>query len=340
MPNLNFIGDDSFTFTASDGEFTSTGTVSITVNPSYYYASFGEDYTLVDPSAVEWNWEIAETNVNTATANGVTFTVTFTGANNTLSDDTVNNRTTGNDICISGGLNGLRIDPRTAGNAADDEGLRMTISVSGENVNKLSSIKLDEFILRRHTPGTEIVTYYDGANAGGNTYASSHSDSVVAASELFDAGLTPLSTNNVGGIGNGSWVLEFWCRTDAQDFALGDIKLAYTMTLNQPPTANDQAVETLIDTPVAITLTAEDIDPLTFAVLDAPANGALSGTAPNLTYTPDSGFIGADSFTFTADDGELMSTGTVSITVNPVYLVAGIGGRYTESDGDVFDPAI
>lgn len=340
LPELNFIGDDSFTFTASDGEFTSTGTVSIAVTPVYYYASFGEDYTLVDPTAVEWNWEIAETNVNTLTANGITFTVTFTGANDALSDDTVNNRSTGNDICISGGLNGLRIDPRGAGDSSDDEGLRMTISVSGENAHKLSSIKLDEFILRRYTEGTEVVHYYDGINAGGTAFATNHASATVSASELFDAGLTPLGTNNVGGIGDGSWVLEFWSRTDLQDFALGDIKIAYTMDLNLPPTAYDQAVETVVDTPVDITLTAEDVDPLTFAVLDAPANGTVTGTAPNVTYTPDTGFLGADSFTFTADDGEFTSTGTVSITVNPVYLIAGIGGRYSESDGDVFDPPI
>jgi hypothetical protein len=243
LPELNFIGDDSFTFTASDGEFTSTGTVSIAVTPVYYYASFGEDYTLVDPTAVEWNWEIAETNVNTLTANGITFTITFTGANDALSDDTVNNRSTGNDICISGGLS-TRIDPRGTGDSSDDEGLRMSISVSGENAHKLSSIKLDEFILRRYTEGTEVVHYYDGINAGGTAYATNHASATVSASELFNVGgLTPLGTNNAGGIGDGSWVLEFWSRTDEQDFALGSVKLAYTMDLNLPPTAYDNWAE-------------------------------------------------------------------------------------------------
>ncbi len=230
LPELNFIGDDSFTFTASDGEFTSTGTVSIAVTPVYYYASFGEDYTLVDPTAVEWNWEIAKTNVNTLTANGITFTITFTGANDALSDDTVNNRsTTGNDICISGGLSGIRIDPRGTGDSSDDEGLRMTISVSGEGAANLTSIALDELILRRFSAGTEIVSYYDGANGTGNAYTST-TGNTVPASELFTTGgLTPLDITNVGGAGDGTWVLEFWARTDGQDFALGDIKLAYTL---------------------------------------------------------------------------------------------------------------
>lgn len=37
--------------------------------------------------------------------------------------------------------------------------------------------------------------------------------------------------------------------------------------------------------------------------LGTPANGSLSGTAPNLSYTPEIGFIGQDQFTYVLDDG-------------------------------------
>ena len=58
---------------------------------------------------------------------------------------------------------------------------------------------------------------------------------------------------------------------------------------------------------------------LSFAVGSPPAHGTLSGTAPNLTYTPAAGFFGTDSFTFTVNDGELTSApATVSIRVNEV----------------------
>ena len=47
-----------------------------------------------------------------------------------------------------------------------------------------------------------------------------------------------------------------------------------------------------------------------------PANGTLSGTAPNLTYTPAANFNGSDSFTFKVNDGSLTSVvATVLITV-------------------------
>ena len=49
------------------------------------------------------------------------------------------------------------------------------------------------------------------------------------------------------------------------------------------------------DTPVAVTLTGADSDgdPLTYLIVNAPAHGTLSGTAPNLTYTPAANYNGA-----------------------------------------------
>ena len=47
-----------------------------------------------------------------------------------------------------------------------------------------------------------------------------------------------------------------------------------------------------------------------------PTNGTLSGTPPEVTYTPSAGFSGQDEFTFKANDGELDShVATVTITV-------------------------
>jgi VCBS repeat-containing protein len=91
---------------------------------------------------------------------------------------------------------------------------------------------------------------------------------------------------------------------------------------NNPPVASDQVVETNEDIPVAITLTATDPDgdALTYAIVAQPAHGSLSGTAPNVTYTPSPNYNGPDSFTFKATDarGADSNTATVSITVTPV----------------------
>jgi len=93
-----------------------------------------------------------------------------------------------------------------------------------------------------------------------------------------------------------------------------------TLTVVQAPTANSQAVTAAYQTATAITLTATDPNnparTLTYTVTAAPAHGTLSGTAPNLTYTPAAGYTGPDSFSFTANNGVVTSnTATVSITV-------------------------
>ncbi len=90
---------------------------------------------------------------------------------------------------------------------------------------------------------------------------------------------------------------------------------------NEPPTATGQSVVTDEDVAVPVVLAGADPEgaTLSFAVGSQPAHGALSGTAPNLTYTPAAGFFGTDSFTFTVNDGEFTSApATVSITVNEV----------------------
>ena len=90
---------------------------------------------------------------------------------------------------------------------------------------------------------------------------------------------------------------------------------------NEPPTATGQSVVTDEDVAVPVVLAGADPEgaTLSFAVGSQPAHGTLSGSAPNLTYTPAAGFFGTDSFTFTVNDGELTSApATVSITVNEV----------------------
>jgi hypothetical protein len=95
--------------------------------------------------------------------------------------------------------------------------------------------------------------------------------------------------------------------------------------INHAPVATNQTVATSAGVAAAISLSATDADndPLTYAVISAPTHGALSGTIPNLIYTPKSGYSGADSFTYKANDGKADSNiATVTLQVNPapIYL--------------------
>ena len=84
------------------------------------------------------------------------------------------------------------------------------------------------------------------------------------------------------------------------------------------PVASNLTVALIENTSVAITLSGSvaNGDSPTFSVITQPANGTLSGTAPNLTYQPAANYSGPDSFTFIVNDGPLASaTATVSINV-------------------------
>lgn len=109
---------------------------------------------------------------------------------------------------------------------------------------------------------------------------------------------------------------------------------------NQRPTANSQTINTSVNTAASITLTGDDGDAdvnqaLSFRLQSLSTNGTLRGPTgnavsvgtnlpnPSLNYTPNSGFVGNDSFTFitmddggTADGGQDTSTpATISIAV-------------------------
>ncbi|MBW4616079.1 MAG: tandem-95 repeat protein [Desmonostoc vinosum HA7617-LM4] len=101
---------------------------------------------------------------------------------------------------------------------------------------------------------------------------------------------------------------------------------------NQPPVANDDTATTDEDTPVNISVLANDSDadgdPLSISSFTNASNGTVTlndnATPANTTddflvYTPNANFNGTDSFTYTIADGNgNTSTATVNLTINPV----------------------
>jgi hypothetical protein len=96
--------------------------------------------------------------------------------------------------------------------------------------------------------------------------------------------------------------------------------------VNDAPIAHGQVRSTPRNTPLALTLTGADVDgdPLGFSVVAGPAHGTLAGIGADRTYTPNVGYTGPDSFTFTASDTVAVSApATVAITVVSTDLVCG-----------------
>ncbi len=103
--------------------------------------------------------------------------------------------------------------------------------------------------------------------------------------------------------------------------ASADDTMITVRPINIAPIATAQSITTTEDAakPIALTATDANSDPLAYSIVASPANGTLSGTAPNITYTPAANYNGSDSFTFRVNDGYVNSaTATVTISVTAV----------------------
>lgn len=111
--------------------------------------------------------------------------------------------------------------------------------------------------------------------------------------------------------------------------------------VNDKPVANPMSFSINEDNSKVFTLTGSDVDAdsLVFQVVTNPSKGSLSGTAPNLVYTPNTDVYGNDSFTFRVNDGLLDSDiATVSITINPVNdAPVATNDSYSISEGGFLD---
>jgi Tol biopolymer transport system component len=109
--------------------------------------------------------------------------------------------------------------------------------------------------------------------------------------------------------------------TDPADGVIGD-PIAVGTSLNQAPIVNgNQTLFVAANGSKTVFTSAFDpnADPITYNV-GTPSHGTLTGTAPNLTYTPAPGYVGDDSFTYTATDGFATSnvaTVTIHVVVPP-----------------------
>ena len=129
---------------------------------------------------------------------------------------------------------------------------------------------------------------------------------------------------------------------DGEDYSNTAAVRIYVASVNDPPVAHDQTVSTMMNTPLNITLTADDdgrgisvsslteveladtnlragTDLLFFVVEGSgPDYGVLAGGegSADRVYTPGEGFVGTDQFAFKAFDGEYYSEpATITITV-------------------------
>ncbi len=304
-PNPDFNGADSFTFTASDGTAQSApGTVSITIDPV-------NDAPTADPQSIT----LPEDTPTPITLTGsdiendpLTFLIVSTPKNGTLSGTepdltyTPNPNFTGIDSLKFRISDGLAQSPVTM------------ISLTIESINDVPVANDQSVTLSEDNPKSITLSASDG-DGDPLTFA-------IATNPVNGTltGTAPNLTYTPNPDFNGADSLTFIADDGTAQSAPGTVSITVN-PINDRPVAEEQNVAVDEDTPTPVTLTATDADgdPLSYTVVFQPRNGTLSGTAPNLTYTPDPEFVGADSLKFKAGDGSLTSlAAVVHLTVNPV----------------------
>ena len=160
-------------------------------------------------------------------------------------------------------------------------------------------------------------------NSSGGLVASSNPTSDVHASfntNLASAGEYFLL---ITGTGKGDPLVDGY--TDYG--SLGNYRITGTVTPftsgNTNPVANDDSANTDKETAVSVAVLTNDNDPdldaISIQSFGQGTNGSVSQSGSNLVYTPNFGFLGNDSFTYTISDGNGgTDTANVTVTVNAV----------------------
>jgi len=133
-----------------------------------------------------------------------------------------------------------------------------------------------------------------------------------------------------------------WSGTDTFTYTVADGRggtdaATVTITVNGAPVAGDDTGATTLDTPVTVVVLGDDVDPdgddLEVLGTTPPTHGIAAVNADGtITYAPNVGWAGADTFTYTVGDGRLTDTATVTVTTANAAPSAGPDTASTPTD--------
>ena len=137
-------------------------------------------------------------------------------------------------------------------------------------------------------------------------------------------------TNAANGTGTGAFSAEisglangttYYFRAYATNAVGTTYGQTFGFTTLAPPVANSQSVNVTFNTPKPLVLTGTDPNTppqrLSYNINGPPpAHGALMGSPSSPTYTPNSGYQGADSFQFTVTNSSGLTSSPATVTLN------------------------
>ena len=307
-PNADFFGSDSFTYTISDGNGgTATATVSITVNPVNDAPVAVDDNATVNEDATV----LIDIVANDTDKEGDTVTPTgFTNpSNGTVSQEGDSYRYTPNADFFGSDSFTYTISDGNGGTAT------ATVSITVNPVND-APVAVDD-------------------NATVNEDATVLIDIVANDTDKEGDTVTPTGFTNPSN-GTVSQEGDSYRYTPNADF-FGSDSFTYTISDGNGGTATatvNITVNSVNDAPVAVddNATVENTATILIDVINNdtdkegdtiglesntnPSNGTVSKEGDSYRYTPNAGFVGSDSFTYTISDGNGgYATATVNITI-------------------------
>jgi hypothetical protein len=307
-PKANFNGSDSFTFRANDGTANSANaTVSITVT-AVNDPPVANALTVSTPRETAIAIKLTGSDVDN---NPLTFAVVTPPANGTLSGTPPNLSYLPKAGYTGGDSFTYRANDGTANSANATVTLNVTVPSNQAPVAVSKSVAV---MKGKSVPITLSATDAEGSPLTYSIINPPASEAGVLTGTPPKVSFKPAT----GFTGNASFAYR------ANDGSLNSAPAWVSIRVkagNVKPVATGKSVTVNWNRATVIPLTGTDADsdPLTFTVVKQPVNGTLSGTPPNVSYTPNTGFRGKDSFTFTANDGLVGSAAAiVDITVvNP-----------------------
>lgn len=308
-PAPNYTGPDNFTFKANDGTSDSNvATVSLTINP-VNDAPVANNQALTTPEDTALPITLTGNDVD---GNPLTYTIVSPPTHGNLSG-------AGASITYTPALNYSGPDNFTF---TVNDGLvtsnLATISIAVTAVNDAPVAASQNITLAEDVP-TPVILFASDIEGASLTYTI-----VTPPAHGTLTGSPPSITYTPAINYNGPDNFTFKANDGGTDSNIATVSITIT-PVNDAPVANSQSESYLVNTPKAITLTGNDVEGsgLTFIIVTNPSSGVLSGVAPNVTYTPNPGFTGADNFTFRVNDGTTDSNiATVSLFSDPGVNVA------------------
>ncbi|MEX0312448.1 MAG: beta strand repeat-containing protein, partial [Tateyamaria sp.] len=330
VPDANYFGSDSFTYTVSDGELTATATIAVAVQPVQDVPVAVDDSAITaEDTAVVINVIANDTELDgqalavTAVTGAANGQVHFSGGRITYTPDADFNGAEQLTYTVSDGNGG------TASATVD-------ITVTPVNdapavMNDSSSAvqsatqTLDPLANDSDVDGGQLsITALNGTAVQPGQFVSLANGALVFLNgdgtvSLFPGGNYDHLTKDQNAVETVSYTVS----DGAGGMSTGSIQFTVT-GINDAPVAVPDSVSTQEDIAVTLGVLGNDTDaegnPLTLTAVADPANGAVSFTAAgSITYTPDLNFNGTEVITYTVSDGQGgSSTGILTVNVAPV----------------------